>query len=67
MRLLLAPALFTTWLVAAPATWAANCNDGLDNDGDGYVDYPDDPGCADALSGPEIHLATTTTTTTVMA
>jgi hypothetical protein len=22
------------------------CDDGLDNDGDGLVDYPDDPGCA---------------------
>ena len=22
------------------------CDDGLDNDGDGAVDYPDDPGCA---------------------
>ncbi|HUH02081.1 MAG TPA: hypothetical protein VML75_08785, partial [Kofleriaceae bacterium] len=21
------------------------CSDGLDNDGDGYADYPDDPGC----------------------
>ncbi len=21
------------------------CEDGLDNDGDGYIDYPDDPGC----------------------
>ena len=21
------------------------CSDGIDNDGDGYVDYPDDPGC----------------------
>jgi hypothetical protein len=24
------------------------CDDGLDNDGDGFADYPDDPGCADA-------------------
>jgi hypothetical protein len=22
------------------------CSDGVDNDGDGYVDYPDDPGCS---------------------
>jgi hypothetical protein len=22
------------------------CNDGIDNDGDGFVDDPDDPGCA---------------------
>jgi hypothetical protein len=21
------------------------CNDGIDNDGDGFIDYPDDPGC----------------------
>jgi hypothetical protein len=41
------------FLLAAPATRAANCNDGLDNDGDGLTDYPNDPGCADALSGPE--------------
>ena len=24
------------------------CSDGLDNDGDGLVDFPDDPGCVDA-------------------
>ena len=22
------------------------CNDGIDNDGDGFSDYPEDPGCA---------------------
>ena len=27
---------------------AAACSDGIDNDGDGSVDFPDDPGCADA-------------------
>ena len=26
----------------------SECDDGLDNDGDGSTDYPDDPGCADA-------------------
>jgi len=26
------------------------CADGLDNDGDGLVDYPEDPGCRDAKS-----------------
>jgi hypothetical protein len=26
------------------------CSDGLDNDRDGFVDYPDDPGCRDASS-----------------
>jgi hypothetical protein len=30
-----------------------HCDDGLDNDGDGYTDYPDDPGCPTASSGPE--------------
>lgn len=25
-----------------------DCNDGLDDDGDGLIDFPDDPGCADA-------------------
>ena len=25
---------------------AAQCNDGIDNDGDGLTDYPNDPGCA---------------------
>ena len=26
------------------------CGDGVDNDGDGLTDYPDDPGCQDAAS-----------------
>lgn len=26
----------------------ASCNDGRDNDGDGLIDYPDDPGCDSA-------------------
>jgi hypothetical protein len=26
-----------------------DCNDGLDDDGDGLTDYPDDPGCTDAF------------------
>jgi hypothetical protein len=53
MRAMLAPAIFAALVLAAPATWAANCDDGLDNDGDGLIDYPDDPGCVDSLSGPE--------------
>jgi hypothetical protein len=32
-------------IIPGPAT---ACIDGLDNDGDGFTDYPDDPGCADA-------------------
>ena len=29
------------------------CNDGVDNDGDGLVDFPDDPGCANANESSE--------------
>ena len=29
------------------------CDDGLDNDGDGLIDFPDDPGCDSALDGSE--------------
>ncbi len=30
------------------------CNDGVDNDRDGYVDYPDDPGCLEDVQGSEL-------------
>jgi hypothetical protein len=30
-----------------------DCNDGLDEDGDGLADYPDDPGCTSALDTDE--------------
>jgi hypothetical protein len=29
------------------------CSDGLDNDGDGLTDYPDDPGCSSASDNDE--------------
>jgi hypothetical protein len=32
------------------------CSDGLDNDGDGKIDYPADPGCTDALDNDEANL-----------
>jgi hypothetical protein len=28
---------------------SVECSDGVDNDGDGYTDYPDDPACMNAL------------------
>lgn len=31
------------WQAEPPPT--TECNDGVDNDGDGKIDYPDDPGC----------------------
>jgi hypothetical protein len=36
------------WQLGTPA-----CADGLDNDGDGTADYPDDPGCASAVDESE--------------
>jgi CSLREA domain-containing protein len=33
--------------------FAPACNDGIDNDGDGLVDYPADPGCSSALDDSE--------------
>jgi hypothetical protein len=37
--------------VLAPVT---ECSDGLDNDGDGLVDYPDDPGCGSSRDEEEL-------------
>jgi hypothetical protein len=36
-----------------PAGARAVCSDGLDNDGDGKIDYPNDPGCSSASDGAE--------------
>ncbi|HDQ22548.1 MAG TPA: hypothetical protein ENN28_01085 [Candidatus Uhrbacteria bacterium] len=33
--------------------FVAQCSDGIDNDGDGLIDYPDDPGCESALDNNE--------------
>lgn len=38
-----------SWTVASPPA----CNDSLDNDGDGKVDYPADPGCSSAVDTDE--------------
>ena len=32
---------------------APECNDGVDNDGDGLTDFPEDPGCEDAVDTSE--------------
>lgn len=34
------------------------CNDGLDNDSDGYIDYPNDLGCSSAVDDTEYHILT---------
>ena len=43
------------WMMARLAGWdgitsggESECEDGIDNDGDGFADYPDDPGCDEA-------------------
>ena len=33
------------------------CSDGIDNDGDGKIDFPNDPGCTDALDNNETDTA----------
>ena len=35
----------------------AACNDGIDNDGDGAVDYPNDPGCSSSTDTDETNTA----------
>jgi hypothetical protein len=40
-------------LATAPLPEAPDCDDGLDNDGDGTTDHPEDPGCADASDASE--------------
>jgi len=46
---------FTDWTHAGAATppTAAACMDQVDNDGDGAVDFPNDPGCADFTDASE--------------
>ncbi|HEX2196274.1 MAG TPA: Ig-like domain-containing protein, partial [Actinomycetota bacterium] len=36
------------------------CDDGIDNDGDDLIDYPDDPGCLDDADGSELPVNETT-------
>jgi len=54
---LLLIAIFAVGLtMAKPAEKAAKqCNDGIDNDGDGYKDYPSDPGCASRQDNSELN------------
>jgi cysteine-rich repeat protein len=52
---------FGPWLVCSTLALAgisfdarADCNDGIDNDGDTLTDFPSDPGCTDALDVSEL-------------
>ena len=46
-----------TWTRTGPQD--AECNDGLDNDGDGRTDFPNDPDCSDINDTTETHFPTT--------
>ena len=43
-----------TWNNCPSDCLAPQCSDGLDNDGDLLIDYPNDPGCIDANDNSEI-------------
>jgi hypothetical protein len=45
------------YVIAKPASTAgtAACRDGIDNDGDGYTDYPGDPGCSSRNDNSELN------------
>lgn len=49
--------------LARPASAVAQCADGIDNDGDGQIDYPADTGCYGADDNDEAYYATSGTTT----
>ena len=48
--LLAAAALVPSGALAEPA----DCNDAVDNDADGLIDYPDDPGCSEITDNSEL-------------
>lgn len=44
----------TNFRVPAASSATPECSDGIDNDGDGKTDSPNDPGCASALDNSEV-------------
>ncbi len=50
------------WVVGFGCGVKAQCNDGIDNDADTFIDYPKDPGCIDNFDDSEIPTGTTTCT-----
>jgi hypothetical protein len=52
-----------TRFIAIQTTYNAACNDSIDNDADGKIDYPADPGCASAADENEVNQAPSTPTT----
>ncbi len=51
---ILAAVLFGILVLVPGMAWSQACDDGVDNDRDGLIDYPDDPDCTDALDTTEI-------------
>ncbi len=43
----------TDWTPSTTPPTTYQCNDGIDNDGDGLIDYPADPGCSSATDDDE--------------
>ncbi len=58
LALSLVAVLLTSLVFAAKP----QCKDGKDNDGDGLIDYPADPGCSSRNDNSEFNQPTTTTT-----
>ena len=46
----------TDWRPVSVRSALTACNDGTDNDSDGVVDYPNDPGCSSASDGDETNI-----------
>jgi hypothetical protein len=44
---------FSDCIAGSSSPPPAQCSDGVDNDGDGKIDYPNDPGCTDAQDNTE--------------
>jgi hypothetical protein len=55
---LIAPMAFAGKPVKGPSGRGRKaCNDNIDNDGDNYIDFPDDPGCANKNDNSELNPA----------
>jgi PKD domain len=46
-----------TQVIVTPQPAVTQCNDGLDNDGDTFTDFPNDPGCSSAADASELGTA----------
>ena len=49
--------LAVSFVIAGPTRVKKACMDGADNDGDGYTDFPSDPGCSSKTDDSELGTA----------